>query len=323
MENTESMHPAQGFPSPLDRLRWVATVARDPSLPSAATRVAALIAQFMNSKTGRAFPSQRTLADSLGLGVEAVRRAIVAMVGAGHLIVQPGRGCGHSSTYRIGTKIPSERREVEQEKALDMEAEKPSKTRQKTPLGYAPNKGKEQENKNKGDIYLADASENAISSSNDFLKGQPKSTTTLSGLMNSNDQADCCVGPDSYDEAEAGFDRFWRAFPRREARGAARKAWTTALKRGADPDVIVRAASRYADRRAATEPDPDKRARFTLMPANWLNGERWADEDPPTNGVLLDGLTGAPVVEPARQTAKPAAFDPFEFGARYAATMGG
>lgn len=73
------------------------------------------------------------------------------------------------------------------------------------------------------------------------------------------------------------FAAFWNAYPRKVAKGAARKAWDKAIKAGADPALIVLGARRYA-----TDPRrSDSDIRYTAHPATWLNAERWADEDAP------------------------------------------
>lgn len=63
---------------------------------------------------------------------------------------------------------------------------------------------------------------------------------------------------------------FYAAYPRKEARGHARKAWLAALRNGADPAAIVEAAERYRDK-------PGRTAKFTKLPATWLHGECWND----------------------------------------------
>ena len=68
------------------------------------------------------------------------------------------------------------------------------------------------------------------------------------------------------------FAAFWSAYPRKESKGTARKAWRTA-RRKADAQTIIKAAERYRD-------DPARKGsarEFTAHPATWLNGERWAD----------------------------------------------
>jgi hypothetical protein len=69
------------------------------------------------------------------------------------------------------------------------------------------------------------------------------------------------------------FERFWANYPRKEAKGAAEKAWAAAIKK-TDPEAIVSAAERYRSQ-------PGREARYTAHPATWLNAERWSDEPAP------------------------------------------
>ncbi len=78
-----------------------------------------------------------------------------------------------------------------------------------------------------------------------------------------------------------GFDEFWAAYPRKQAKGAARKAWPAAVKAAAlqlhgQPayEVITAGATAYAN-------SPDRTAEFTAHPATWLRAERWTDEPQP------------------------------------------
>lgn len=70
------------------------------------------------------------------------------------------------------------------------------------------------------------------------------------------------------------FDRFWGAYPRKEAKPRARKAWDKAIKARVDLEVVIDSAVRYAARRLGEDPQ------FTALPATWLNDRRW--EDAPT-----------------------------------------
>jgi hypothetical protein len=63
------------------------------------------------------------------------------------------------------------------------------------------------------------------------------------------------------------FADFYAGYPRKEARRAAEKAWTSATKR-ADPQAIVDGLRRHRF-------SPDKR--YIPLPATWLNADRWAD----------------------------------------------
>jgi hypothetical protein len=74
---------------------------------------------------------------------------------------------------------------------------------------------------------------------------------------------------DKSDEDEPDlFADFYDAYPRKEAKRAAEKAYRAAIKR-ADHDTIMAGLSRFqfAD---------DKK--FIPLPASWLNADRWADE---------------------------------------------
>jgi len=78
------------------------------------------------------------------------------------------------------------------------------------------------------------------------------------------------------------FETFWIAYPRRESKGAALKAWPAALAATAhskfiNPDespaeFLARRAAVYAATVASAE------RRFILHPATWLNGHGWEDE---------------------------------------------
>jgi hypothetical protein len=65
------------------------------------------------------------------------------------------------------------------------------------------------------------------------------------------------------------FEEFWKTYPRKEAKGTARRAWLKAV-RVAAPDRIIAGALRYND-------DPNRDPAFTAHAATWLNGERWLD----------------------------------------------
>jgi len=70
-----------------------------------------------------------------------------------------------------------------------------------------------------------------------------------------------------------GFDEFWKVYPKRMGKGAARKSYAAAVKK-ADPERIISAAKAFA-----SLPETKKENyKFCPYPATWLNQERWADE---------------------------------------------
>lgn len=69
-----------------------------------------------------------------------------------------------------------------------------------------------------------------------------------------------------------GFEEFWDAYPRKIAKGDARKAWKSARKDGPAADIIA-GAKRYAA-------DPTRTPQYTAYPATWLRATRWQDDGP-------------------------------------------
>lgn len=84
--------------------------------------------------------------------------------------------------------------------------------------------------------------------------------------------------------SDAAFDRFWDAYPRKVAKGAAKKSWDVRIDSGVDPDALIRGAERYSGWVAAGGVES---ARFVCHPATWLNQGREEDE-----------LTRSPSAEP-------------------------
>lgn len=71
--------------------------------------------------------------------------------------------------------------------------------------------------------------------------------------------------------ATEGFDEFWASVPRKKSRGAALKAYATALRK-TDAQTILSGMRRYAETRRGQDPQ------YTAHPATWLNAEGWSDE---------------------------------------------
>ena len=76
---------------------------------------------------------------------------------------------------------------------------------------------------------------------------------------------------------DPAFDAFWNSYPRKQGKGAARKAWVKALTKS-DPDTITAAALSYRN-------DPNREDAFTAHAATWLNDERWDDEPLPARST--------------------------------------
>lgn len=75
-----------------------------------------------------------------------------------------------------------------------------------------------------------------------------------------------------------GFEVFWSAYPRREARLDAIKAWNKAQPSPATVECILEALEWQGQQKNWQEAK-----RFIPLPASYLRGERWKDEkrEPP------------------------------------------
>ena len=77
------------------------------------------------------------------------------------------------------------------------------------------------------------------------------------------------------EEIPDSFEQWWEAVPRKVAKGQARKAYKTALKK-TDAETLLAGIKRYA------EAVRGKDAEYIRHATTWLNGEGWLDEpDPP------------------------------------------
>lgn len=80
-----------------------------------------------------------------------------------------------------------------------------------------------------------------------------------------------------------GFDEWYAAYPRREARGGAAKAYRVALRK-TDAPTLLAAARTYAEAQRGTA------RQYVALPATWLNNERWLDETPAAPAVTFDQI---------------------------------
>lgn len=76
--------------------------------------------------------------------------------------------------------------------------------------------------------------------------------------------------------ASLEFERFWRVYPSRRPypnpKAAAAKKFDVAVRHGADPELLIAAAERYA--RLCQGRDPQ----YVVQTTRWFNEKRWEDE---------------------------------------------
>lgn len=88
-------------------------------------------------------------------------------------------------------------------------------------------------------------------------------------------EMDAPIAPPTEREAEKLFEEFWKLYPRKDGKLAAKKAWK---KLGAAvvllwPKMELALKAKLADTEWAKDG-----GKFIPHPATWLNGQRWADE---------------------------------------------
>ena len=79
---------------------------------------------------------------------------------------------------------------------------------------------------------------------------------------------------------ETPFDLFWKVYPLKVGKAAAKKAWDKAITQE-DRDNIITGALKYAQ-------DPNRHPSYTAHASTWLNAGRWADDPLPPREVSPD-----------------------------------
>ena len=82
------------------------------------------------------------------------------------------------------------------------------------------------------------------------------------------------------------FERFWAAYPRKQSKNTAMKAWSRLKKAHILPPLEELLEKIEAQARS---PDWQKNAgQYIPLPATWLNGHRWLDETKTTGTMQAD-----------------------------------
>ncbi|MBJ7403377.1 MAG: hypothetical protein JHD07_08805 [Bradyrhizobium sp.] len=244
--------------------RWQLQVAADPELPALAGTIAIAISQFVNNKTGTAWPFRHTLAKLVGRSERAVSRAISAMVERGHL---DRKDQGRDRPNLLTPILKDETIEARQEAdAGTFEAR------------HSPDDGtllascRDTFGHHAGTLSSRRTIEGTIEGTTEGKNIYPPESDLFTEV-----EVECPTPPPRPKRtAPTRFEEFYAAYPRHEARGAAAKAYTRIVRAGKTTEQeLIDGATRYAAVRAGQDP------RFTKLPASWLNAECWLDEASP------------------------------------------
>lgn len=86
------------------------------------------------------------------------------------------------------------------------------------------------------------------------------------------------------------FNQFYSAYPKREGKMAALKAWSKFNGQMKDLFPVIMAAIKAQKASVGSALCPDNGPKYIPLPASWLNGRRWEDEIPHTPTVGRTGL---------------------------------
>ncbi len=230
------------------KLQWLEHIAGDSSVSHLCFRVAFILSTYLNRLTGEAFPSQRTLANRLGVTVRAVQKAVNRLVQANYLRVTKQRGRGHTNTY---APIVDDRSLITHTIA---------------------NGGSAFEKKN---------------TNGEGNKREPWFLKTRTAVRTEpfeepfeepfDEQSSRSTSVSTLDEQESDecFDEFWSHYPRKVEKKGARVIFDRILKKGeATPDQLLAGVRAYS--RVCNSRDP----KYIKHPTTWLNNGCWADESP-------------------------------------------
>jgi hypothetical protein len=261
-----------------ERDNWMrAVLAAD--LPHAAVRVAIRIAMHLRVETGQCNPACATLAGESRVGERSIYRIVALLERAGWLAVErtKGRHANHYTLRNHDTAMavlnPDTAMAVLPEPTLPNRTANPDSGVNPT-LPYAGRQKAKRKAKRKAESQTL-APDDA----------------SLGGKEERSPRGKHVAKPklDSHAEHDAGFEDFWRVYPKQVDKDAARAEYGKALNRGAEPAAIVAGAKLYAiSERVRIERGEDPK--YTTHPKNWLKAGRW--KDPPPDGVVIDGLTG-------------------------------
>lgn len=253
----------------LTKWRLLQAIVADPTLSLMAKVIAARLLDHHNNQTGQCSPAYETLARGAGLERRSAIRAVKELEAAGWLSVRRVNGGAPDAAKGFVTN----------EFVLDFSR----------PDRGAPGVS---------DQTLPPVPDEALppgvqtdTPPGDWLDTPPGASPDTPGVS---DQSPPGVSDQSpkHRKLETGkgtrespptpsrFDEWWRAYPRRDGKIAARKAFDRVRKQNlATDDELVAGAQRYAEARAGQDPQ------FTKMPTTWLNGGHWADEAAPRHST--------------------------------------
>ena len=219
-------------------------------LPLTEKMVLLVIADHASDDGTEAWPSQATIAKKASISIRTVQRAVNTLVDKGFVYMQ--KGAGGSANCR--------------------EDRRPHKYT----INLAVLRGDaETTRKRRGDADDADGATLTPSTGRLSRPMNLPSEPSIEPPVTRTIRTD-----EGIVKANTPFDLFWKVYPLKVGKAAAKKAWDKAIQ-SEDRDLIITGALRYAQ-------DPNRHPSYTAHPSTWLNAGRWADDPLPPREVAPD-----------------------------------
>lgn len=232
--------------------------ARATNLPSTQRFILLALADFADDD-GICWPSIRRIIESTGLSERCIRYSMSGFREVGLIRGGGQRGSSQKIILNLHMSALSDKH---------LEAIKKAACQKKSSASRA---GKSASPAGKSSAPAAPTPAPAAPSS---APAAPHIKTTMNhhepseGLFSKGQTETETAGP----EIEDQFNRFWAAYPRKDAKGAARKAFEKAIRKIPADRIIAAVQAWPFD--AQLKPHGD----FRPHAATWLNAERWEDE---------------------------------------------
>lgn len=207
-------------------------------LPTVEKMVLLVIADHANDEGTEAWPSQATIAIKASVSIRTVQRAVNSLVAARYLTV--AKHAGGSATCR------EDRRPHRY--TMNLKTLREAAGNYKKQRGDAPTTR---------EVRGDSGDDNGATFTPDTGRlSRPKNHTNKPPL-----------------EPPGDFDVFWKEYPLKVGKQAARKAFEKALQSATLEEILI-GVKNYAK-------DPNRHPSYTAHPSTWLNAGRWADEPLP------------------------------------------
>jgi hypothetical protein len=189
------------------------------------------LADHAGADGGDAYPSVGRLAIRCGVGKRTVQEALKVLVSLGELVIEPQAGPGGANRYQIAM-TPAESAPVRNLHPADPA---PTPRDIRTPP-----------------MQIAQGTPADVAPEPSLTVSEPSGNRP------------------SRAKQHAEFEEWWKHYPRKKAKGAARDAFAKARKK-VSLETLIAGADAYAN-------DPAREPDYTKHPATWLNSECWEDQ---------------------------------------------